>query len=132
VTQYMRSLVYLQDAAGNYTGSPYDVFLAKKGSPDAREHVGTISWFGAFRHHGTSGPVKKTLTYDVTEALRALGGAELSGAGLTVIVEATEGRDSSDPAAAAASRTSAAAAFRAESKLSIGAIELQAAPMPPK
>jgi hypothetical protein len=35
------------------------------------------------------------------DALRALGGAELRATGLSVIVEATEGRDSSDPAAAA-------------------------------
>jgi tyrosinase len=124
-------LVLRDVTAASHPGVLFDVFLAKKGSPDAREHVGTISWFGAFRHHGKSGPVKKTLTYDVTDALRALGGAELSGAGLSVIIEATEGRDSSDPAAAAAARTSAAAAFRAESKLQIGAIELQAAPGPP-
>jgi tyrosinase len=124
-------LVLRDVTAASHPGVLFDVFLAKKGSPDAREHVGTISWFGAFRHHGTSGPVKKTLTYDVTDALRALGGAELRETGLTVIVEATDGRDSSDPATAAASRTSAAAAFRAESKLSIGAIELQAAPLPP-
>jgi hypothetical protein len=67
----------------------------------------------------------------VTEALRALGGDALRTAGLSVIVEATEGRDPSDPAETARQKASAAAAFRAESKLQIGAIELQAAPLPP-
>lgn len=33
VAQYMRSLVYLQDANGNYTGSAYDTFLAKNDLP---------------------------------------------------------------------------------------------------
>jgi cytochrome c peroxidase len=33
VSQYMRSLVFLQDGAGNYNGSPYDAFLEKNGLP---------------------------------------------------------------------------------------------------
>jgi len=33
VTQYMRSLVFLQDTAGNYNGSAYDAFLVKNGLP---------------------------------------------------------------------------------------------------
>ncbi len=33
VSEYMRSLVFAQDADGNYTGSAYDLFLAKNGLP---------------------------------------------------------------------------------------------------
>ncbi|MEO6030075.1 MAG: hypothetical protein ABIR79_24680 [Candidatus Binatia bacterium] len=33
ITQYMRSLVFLQDAAGNYIGSAFDAFLEKNGLP---------------------------------------------------------------------------------------------------
>ena len=99
-------LVLRDVTAASHPGVLFDVFLAKKGAPESAEHVGTISWFGAFRHHGTSGPVKKTLTYDVTDALRALGGDALRTTGLSVIVEATEGRDSSDPARSASLRTS--------------------------
>jgi hypothetical protein len=124
-------LVLRDVTAESHPGVLFDVFLAKKGAPDERQLVGTISWFGAFRHHGTSGPVKKTLTYDVTDALRALGGGALRTTGLSVIVEATAGRDASDPAESAGLRSSAAAAFRAESKLQIGAIELHTAPVPP-
>jgi hypothetical protein len=124
-------LVLRDVTAASHPGVLFDVFLAKKGAPDERQHVGTISWFGAFRHHGTSAPAKRTLEYDVTDALRALGGDALRATGVSVIVEATDGRDSSDPAEAARLKASAAAAFRAESKLQIGAIELHTAPVPP-
>lgn len=121
-------LVLRDVTAASHPGVLFDVYLARKGSPDERRLVGTISWFGAFRHHGKAEAVKKTLEYDVTDALRALGGDALRQSGLSVVVEATDGRDSSDPAEAASLRTTAAAAFRAESKLSIGSIELRAAP----
>jgi hypothetical protein len=33
ITQYMQSLIFTQDADGNYSASPYDVFLVKNGLP---------------------------------------------------------------------------------------------------
>jgi hypothetical protein len=63
----------------------------------------------------------------VTDELRDLGGEAASG-GLTVIIEATDGMEHEDPAEAEAMKRAAAAAFRADSDLKIGAIELHAVP----
>lgn len=123
-------LVLRDVTAESHPGVLFDVFVAKKGALDERQQVGTISWFGAFRHHGKTGPERRTFEYDVTDALRALGGDALRASGISVIVEATEGRDSSDAAEKTASTARAAAAFKAASKLTIGAIELRAAPAP--
>jgi hypothetical protein len=124
-------LVLRDVTAESHPGVLFNVYLAKKGDPSSRQHVGTISWFGAFRHHGTEGPVKKTLSYDVTRKLRALGGAASSG--LTVVIEATEGRRSSAGAAQTeALRNTASQHFRAEANLRIGAIELRAVPATPE
>jgi hypothetical protein len=124
-------LVLRDVTAESHPGVLFDVFLAKKGAPAERQHVGTISWFGAFRHHGKTGPERRTFEYDVTDALRALGGDALRSTGVSVIIEATEGRDSSDPAEAATLKARAADAFKAAARLRIGAIELHAAPVPP-
>jgi hypothetical protein len=69
----------------------FDVYIAKKDAPNERKVAGTISWFGAFRHHGSTGPYKKTLRFDVTDQLRELGGTANT-SGLTVTIEATQGR----------------------------------------
>lgn len=124
-------LVLRDVTAESHPGVLFDVFLAKKGALSERQHVGTISWFGAFRHHGKTGSEQRTFEYDVTDALRALGGDALQATGLSVIIEATEGRDSSDAAEAATLKARAADAFKAGAKLRIGSIELQAAPLPP-
>jgi hypothetical protein len=125
-------LVLRDVTAETHPGVLFDVFLAKKGASTERQHVGTISWFGAFRHHGKTGPERRTFEYDVTDALRALGGDALRATGVSVVIEATEGRDSSDPAEAATLKARAAEAFKAAAKLSIGAIELHAAPLTPR
>ena len=45
VARYMRSLVYVQDVAGNYVGSPYDAFLAKNDLPrQPREGQSALSY----------------------------------------------------------------------------------------
>jgi hypothetical protein len=61
--------------------------------------------------------------------LRELGGAS----GLTVVIEASQGRVPVDPSKADAERAKAATAFRAQAKMTIGSIDLQqvAAPAPP-
>ena len=121
-------LVLRDVTADTHPGTLFNVYLAKKSDPASRQQVGTISWFGAFRHHGKTVPDKKTLTYDVTSAIRDLGGAAVSDSGLTVVIEATSGRVPADRAATNAKETPAATAFRAQSNLRIGAVELRAAP----
>jgi len=122
-------LVLRDITAQSHPGVMSNVYLAKKDDPKTRVLVGTISWFGAFRHHGGKVPEKKTLTFDVTDQLRELGGAS----GLTVVIEASQGRVPVDPSKADAERAKAATAFRAQAKMTIGSIDLQqvAAPAPP-
>jgi hypothetical protein len=110
-------------------GTQFNVYLEKTAAPADRQFVGTISWFSDFshRHQGHGGPVKKTMTFDVTNQLRALG-AGTSGAGLTTVIEATTGLTPTNPAAGSTLRAEAANAFQAEANLRIGSIELQTAP----
>ena len=124
-------LVLRDITADSPPGVLFDVFLAKKDDPANRQHVGTISWFGAFRHrHGDQeGPEKKTLTFDVTDELRELGGTAAA-SGLTVVIEATHGRVPTDRAKLQAQRDEASKAFRAGANLQIGSIELQAVTTP--
>ena len=121
-------LVLRDVTADKPPGTLFNVYLVKKNDPAARQQVGTISWFGAFRHHGQSVPDRKTYTFDVTEALRALGGPAVSESGVSVVIEATDGRVPADRAQADAQRTKAFAAFRPESNLKIGAVELRSSP----
>jgi hypothetical protein len=73
--------------------------------------------------------VTKTLTFNVTDQLRALGG-DTTGSGLTTVIEATNGLVSNNPATLSALREEAASSFQPEANLRIGSIELQAAPTP--
>jgi hypothetical protein len=125
-------LVLRDVTAQSHPGTLLDVYIARKGDPASRQHVGTISWFGAFRHHGESSTVRKTLRYDVTDELRALGG-EQAAEGVTVIVEASHGRMASPRAgvAAAAPAEDAARDFRPQANVRIGAIELRSVAMNP-
>src|SRR5258708_1134362 len=86
--------LYLRDVtADRHPGTLFNVYLAKKGDPSSRQEVGTITWFNAFRHHGHTGPEKRTYHFDVTNALRALGGPAVADAGVvTVVIEATTRR----------------------------------------
>jgi hypothetical protein len=121
-------LVLRDVAAESPPGVLFDVFLAKKGDKESRQLVGTISWFGAFRHrHGgaesddaDTGVPAKTYEFDVTDAVRALGESKL-----VVEIEATNGRTVVDPAKAEAERANALAAFRPAANLTIGSIELR-------
>jgi Common central domain of tyrosinase/Polyphenol oxidase middle domain len=124
-------LVLRDITAQTHPGVLFDVYLAKKGDASVRKLVGTISWFGAFRHHGSQGPEKKTLHFDVTDQLRELGGTKDT-SGLTVTIEATQGRVPADPSKAESMRASAAKAFRPQAKLQIGAIELRQATVAPE
>lgn len=104
----------------------FAVYVAKTNDPAQRQQVGTISWFGAFGHHGMYHPARQTLTYDVTAALQALGVSSLGDKGATVVVEATTGRVGAG--GADTERTAAAGAFQAASaraKVQIGAVELR-------
>jgi hypothetical protein len=108
----------------------FDVYIAKKDAPNERKVAGTISWFGAFRHHGSTGPYKKTLRFDVTDQLRELGGTANT-SGLTVTIEATQGRVATRPSVAPGMQADAANAFRPQAELQIGAIELRQATASP-
>jgi hypothetical protein len=121
-------LVLRDVTADKPPGTLFNVYLIKKNNPASRQQVGTISWFGSFRHHGQTVPDRKTLTYDVTAALRALGGPAVSDSGVSVVLEATTGRVPAAPSKAAALRNQAFSAFRADSNLRIGSVELRAAP----
>jgi hypothetical protein len=70
---------------------------------------------------------KKTLRYDVTSEVKALGGTDLSDKGLTVVIEATSGIVPKESAKAAEQPKLAAQAFRKEANVRIGSIELRAA-----
>jgi tyrosinase len=124
-------LVLRDITASSHPGTMFDVFLAKKSAPAQRQHIGTISWFGAFshRHGGQRGPEKKTLTFDVTDELRALGSGTAA-SGLIVVIEATDGQVSDDPATQSVLRAEARKSFRAKAYLRIGSIELHAVPAP--
>jgi len=120
-----RTELVLTDVTAESTpGVLFDVYLATKSDPTVRKLAGTISWFGAFHHHGQAGPSKRTLRYDVTDQLRALGAAANT-SGLTVVIEATHGRVPADKSKAEAVRADAAKSFRTQANLQIGAIELQ-------
>jgi hypothetical protein len=122
-------LVLRDVAADSPPATSFDVFLAARGDPANRQFVGTISWFGAFRHrHGAKdGTHPRTLTFDVTNELRALG-ATATTAGLSVTIEATGGLAATDPVRREAQQAEARQAFRAGANVRIGSIELHAAP----
>jgi hypothetical protein len=108
----------------------FDVYIAKKDAPNMRKLAGTISWFGAFRHHDGASPYKETLRFDLTDQLRELGGTANT-SGLTVTIEATQGRVPTHPSMAPRMQADAANAFRPQAKLQIGAIELRQATASP-
>ena len=120
-------LILRNVTADSPPGAVFNVYVAKTSAPATRERVGTLSWFGAFRYRGRTGASRQTRTYDVTAALRALGGPAVADSGLTVAIEAATGRASTDPAGAGQEKERAADAFRVESNLRIGALELRAA-----
>jgi hypothetical protein len=122
-------LVLRDITADRPPGTMFNVYLEKTGNPADRQYVGTISWFNDFnhRHQGHGGTVHKTLTLDVTDQLRALGG-DTTSAGLTAVVEATSGLVSNNPATFSALRGAAASSFKPEANLRIGSIELQSRP----
>ncbi len=126
-TAQTTQLVLRDVAADAPPGALFNVYVAKKSNPTVRQRVGTISWFAVFgTHHGDSAPVHRTLTYDATAALRALGGSSLVSSGVTVIFEATSGRVPSGQAKADV--RAAATEFRAASNVRIGEVDLRAAP----
>ena len=112
-------------AADQPPGTLFNVYLVKRGNAASRMLVGTISWFAAFRHHGQETPYKRTLTYDVTAIMRDLGGPALADSGVSVVIEATDGTVSTGGATAVTARNDAFKAFRTESNLRIGAVELR-------
>ena len=125
-------LVLRDVTAQSPPGVLFDIYIAIKDQPAkeesakegraSREFVGTISWFGAFRHHGKE-PSKRTLQFDVTSPLRKFADTpNLSG--LTVSIEATTGEVPANPSKADALQRDAAKAFRPEAKVQIAAIEL--------
>jgi len=124
-------LVLRDVTADSHPGVLFNVYLARKDDPSKRERVGTINWFGAFRSHGGQRmKPKKTLRYDVTSELKALGGTDLSDKGVTVVIEATSGVVPKESAKATEQPKLAAQAFRKEANVRIGSIELRAAGAP--
>jgi hypothetical protein len=110
-------------------GTLFNVYLAVKGDPAKRQQIGTISWFGAFNnHHAGHGVVqKRTYTFNVTDALRALGsGADT--AGVQVVLEASNGLVPTNRAGVAAQSQQTQQAFRPDANMRIGSMELRAVP----
>ncbi|HWX84987.1 MAG TPA: tyrosinase family protein [Xanthobacteraceae bacterium] len=122
-------LVLRDITADRHPGTMFNVYLEKTANPGNRQYVGTISWFSDFshRHLGHGGAVTKTLTFDVTDQLRALGGDTT---GLTTVIDATNGLVANNPATLSTLRAAAASSFQPEANLRIGSIELQTAPTP--
>ncbi len=121
-------LVLRDITADSHPGTMFNVYLAKTANPEDRRYVGTLSWFSDFsrRHQGHGGGMTKTLTFDVTDQLRALGGGT-TGAGLTTVIEATNGVVSDNPVTFSTLRAAASNSFQAGANLRIGSIELHAA-----
>lgn len=119
-------LVLRDITADRHPGTMFNVYLEKTADPADRQYVGTISWFSDFshRHQAHGAAVKKTMTFDVTNQLRALG-AGTTNAGLTTVIEATNGLVSNNPATLSTLREEAATSFQPEANLRIGSIELQ-------
>jgi Common central domain of tyrosinase len=112
-------------------GVLFDVYIAPKGDPGARKYAGTMSWFGAFDHRhekgqmsgtGVNGPMDRTFQFPVTQQMRQLGGRSE----LTISFEATTGRVPVDKSKLEEEKQKAAKDFLPQSKLEVGAIELQA------
>jgi hypothetical protein len=106
-------------------GALLKVYVEAKGKPAQRQYVATISWFNAFGTHHP-GPDVRTLTYDVSDQLKALG-VTTGTAGLTVTFEAASGSVPVSTPSKALSATAPAAAFRPEAKLTIGAVQFRQA-----
>jgi hypothetical protein len=121
-------LVLRDVTADSDPGVLFDVYIAKKNKPEAREFVGTISWFGAFRHHGTKGPENRTFEFPLLQQLRDLG--DMDGTPLAVTLEATEGRVPTNSEQAKPLQEEASKSFRVEAKVRIGSIELQIKRLP--
>ena len=117
-------LVLRNITAKSPPGTLLDVYIAKKDQPAKKQFVGTVNWFGAFRHHGVTGPDQRTLQFDITEQLKALGITSNTTA-LTVTFEASDGRVQSAPPKAGALLAKPTPAVRPEAGLQIGAIELR-------
>jgi hypothetical protein len=112
-------------------GTLFNVYLAVKGDPAKRRQIGTISWFGAFNNHhaGHGGAQKQTYTFNVTDALRALGGGANT-AGVQVVLEASDGLVPTNGAGGTTQAKQTQQAFRPEANMRIGSIELRAVPAP--
>src|SRR5258708_3052739 len=118
-------LVLRDITAQSEPGTMLNVYVAKKGKPTARQYVGTVNWFGAFEHHeAMDSPDRKTLQFDITDQLRALGIASAT-SGLTVTFEADNGRVAKNSSKAPALKAQAEPAVRSEAKVQIGAIEVR-------
>lgn len=117
-------LVLLDVTAESPPGVLFDVYLARKGDTATRKFAGTLSWFGAFNHHGGRGPMDRMFRFPVTEQLREL--AQTNTSDFTISIEATTGRVPVDRSKAEAAQAEAARSFKSEAKLQIGTIELQA------
>ena len=122
------TLVIRDVSSQSNPGALLSVFVARKDAPNAREHVGTINWFGVFdpmegmQHDGR---VSRTFRFDISKALQAL---RLSDTGeLTVTFDATSGLVPSAKQPASDKRLAAppAAAFRTGAQLTVGAVEVQ-------
>src|SRR5258707_567222 len=99
--------------------------LRTKDSQPVVSTLAQCNWLGAFENHeGMHGPNQKTLQFDITDQLKALGLSSRT-AGLTVSFEANHGRVGKNPSKAPPLQAQAKQAFRSDAKVQIGAIELR-------
>jgi hypothetical protein len=119
-------LILRDVTAAGPPGVQFDVYIATKDKPTVRKFVGTISWFGVFHHHGSDASMKRTLTFDVTDPLRKLGGTANT-SGITLTIQATTGRVPVNSSKIEVMTADASKAFRPQANVQIGAIELRQA-----
>jgi hypothetical protein len=101
-----------------------DVYIERKGAPSTRQYVGTINWFGAFRHHGMKMASDQSYDFEVTQQLKALGLTPTS-PNITITLEASDGRVPTARAKAAVRATPPAATLSEGAKVRVGAVELR-------
>ena len=89
-----------------HPGTQFHVLLQRADDPAKRVRVGTLSFYAS-----TKAPVTTTRTFDVTDELRQLGASGT----VDVVLEATTGRGGATEST-----------FNAQSKFTVGAIELRA------
>jgi hypothetical protein len=128
-TRVQGTQLVLRDVSSLFApGALVDVYVARAGEPSTKLYVATINWFGIFDHmnhmqHGK--PMARTLEYDVTRQLQALGFPSTKD--LTFTFEASSGLVPAinNQAAPSPQQAPPQASLLPGAEVTIGGIELQ-------